>query len=146
MLSSNFGRDPGCVSSVPPGKFRSDILIKLRPFLFNHFPIHQSSVIKNPIIRSYAVLRMTESLQITWEKCQHLEICDDCALIQILCLYILPIFLLLIKKQRFGDWILSPSSQTFRSYLYIQYGPGIYPKFRKHLKTETESSLRNVAF
>jgi hypothetical protein len=55
-------------------------------------------------------------------------------------------------------------SQTFRSYLHNQYGPGVYPNFRKfgpeiasssidwaqlsrfYLKTETESSHRNVVF
>jgi hypothetical protein len=31
-------------------------------------------------------------------------------------------------------------------YLHNQYGPRTYPKFRKHLKTEIESSLRNVVF
>jgi hypothetical protein len=55
-----------------------------------------------------------------------------------------------------------PSSQTFKSYLHNQYGPGIYPNFRSpeirtssidwaqlsmfYLKTETEPSLRNVVF
>jgi hypothetical protein len=59
-----------------------------------------------------------------------------------------------------------PSSQTFKFYLHNQYGPGIYPNFRKfekgseigassiywiqlstfYLRTETESSLRNIVF
>jgi hypothetical protein len=61
-------------------------------------------------------------------------------------LWKLSIVLFSFKSQSFGDCIVSPSSQTFRSYLDNHCGPGIYPKFRKHVKTETESSLRNVVF
>jgi hypothetical protein len=39
-----------------------------------------------------------------------LKICDDGTLIQILCFWTLSIALFLFKTQRFGDWILSPSS------------------------------------
>jgi hypothetical protein len=33
--------------------------------------------------------------------------------------------------QKLNSCINVPSSQTFRSYLHNQYGPGIYPRFRK---------------
>jgi hypothetical protein len=33
--------------------------------------------------------------------------------------------------QKTNNCINKPSSQTLRSYLHNQYGPGIYPKFRK---------------
>jgi hypothetical protein len=32
----------------------------------------------------------------------------------------------------------TPSSQTFRSYVHNQYGPGIYPKFRKYERVKIQ--------
>jgi hypothetical protein len=57
---------------------------------------------------------------------------------------------LLIKTQRFGDWILSPSSGATYS---VGRNPELGTSFidwvqlnRYHLKTETESRIRNDVF
>jgi hypothetical protein len=47
---------------------------------------------------------------------------------------------LLFKTQCFGDWILSPSSVSGDSSIYVY----LAQLSRFHLKTETEFSLQNV--
>jgi hypothetical protein len=73
-----------------------------------------------------------------------LNVCDDGILLQVLSFWILSIVLSIFQKTKlFGDWILSPSSgktEIGASPIYwIQLS-------RFYLRTETESSLRNVVF
>jgi hypothetical protein len=63
--------------------------------------------------------------------------------IKSLLFWTLPIVLFLFKTQRFGDWILSPSSGgTYLGTSYINWAQ----LSRFHLKTKTEYSPRNVVF
>jgi hypothetical protein len=59
------------------------------------------------------------------------------------CLYLKSPSCLFFKTQRFGDWILSPSSgETYSGTSSVDWAQ----MSRFYLKTETESSLRNVVF
>jgi hypothetical protein len=75
-----------------------------------------------------------------------LKVCDDGSLIKFYCVWTLSTVLFLLKNpQRFGDWIMSPSSGGTYSGPEIGTSSIDWAQLsRCHLKTETESSLRNV--